>query len=319
MDRPVKANIFMLCFLIYSGCLITGAIIFMSYLGIIDPTSAEFISFITLFQDIFMFLMPIVLCCLVTHTKIGDIIPHDPLSLKNIAMIVVISFFTMPVMNWLGSLSLLFTENTMQEYVIDMMRSHSLPYMLTALAIMPAVFEELTFRGLIMSGYKRTGIICSILVSALFFGIMHLSLYQLIYAAAAGIVFGILVQFTNSIFSSMLAHFIINGTQVFVSKLALDFVPEEILESSEEMSNMQMIAESTQGLLFALPILILLLYVFIRMNKGREVDYTYSLSPQKAFTANLDIPADKLKVVDLAFILIIIFYVLYMILLGKMS
>ncbi|MBQ9605489.1 MAG: CPBP family intramembrane metalloprotease, partial [Firmicutes bacterium] len=139
------------------------------------------------------------------------------------------------------------------------------------------------------------------------FGIMHLDLYQLPYATAAGIIMGILVHYTNSIYSSMIAHFIINGSQVVLGMLFADAE-----SAAEEVSSIEQIQAASLLLFLTLPILIGLLFAFIKINSGKNIDYKYSLSPKREFET--DIVEDKVKdrILDFSFVMVIIFYVLYM-------
>ena len=64
---------------------------------------------------------------------------------------------------------------------------------------------------------------------------MHLDGQQFLYAVALGIILALVVRITKSIFSSMIIHFIINGTSVTMSKLT-DLLPaskEELQVASE--------------------------------------------------------------------------------------
>ena len=111
------------------------------------------------------------------------------------------------------------------------------PYLLFLLlfAVMPAITEEITIRGVVLAGYDDENIYVSAVVTGLFFGIMHLDGQQFLYAVALGIILALVVRITKSIFSSMIIHFIINGTSVTMSKLT-DLLPaskEELQVASE--------------------------------------------------------------------------------------
>lgn len=79
------------------------------------------------------------------------------------------------------------------------------------LALLPAIAEELIFRGIIFNGlrtkFNETG---AILISAIMFSLMHSSFQQFVYPFILGSIMAWLVIRTGSIFSSMLVHFINN-------------------------------------------------------------------------------------------------------------
>lgn len=77
---------------------------------------------------------------------------------------------------------------------------------LVVVGIMPAICEELVFRGVILNGfskYKKWGMV---MLSATMFMLMHLSINQSIYQLFLGILLALVVIETGSIISSMILH-----------------------------------------------------------------------------------------------------------------
>ena len=81
---------------------------------------------------------------------------------------------------------------------------------LLTLAVIPAIFEELFFRGATMSVLSKEKTAATIFISATLFALAHGSLYLILSSFFAGIVFGITVYLTDSIYTSMLTHFLNN-------------------------------------------------------------------------------------------------------------
>ena len=111
------------------------------------------------------------------------------------------------------------------EYGADMFSlEFSVPYKVVlafiSTAIVPAFAEELLFRGLIISNLKPYGTSTAVIVSALSFGLMHQNPVQLLYATAAGIVFGYVYVKTRSIWCCIAIHFVNN----FISVLQMYFL-----------------------------------------------------------------------------------------------
>ncbi len=90
------------------------------------------------------------------------------------------------------------------------------------IAIVPAICEELAFRGFILSGFRHGGTKWrAILYSALLFGLTHSILQQSLIAALVGVVLGYLAVQTGSIVPGMVFHFVHNtlaATSVPVSQ-----------------------------------------------------------------------------------------------------
>jgi sodium transport system permease protein len=94
---------------------------------------------------------------------------------------------------------------------------------LLVFALMPAITEELAFRGYFLSGLRRSyseG--TSIVLSALLFGILHvlISLFQQLFGATLlGLVLGLLALRTGSLWPGVLFHFINNALGLLTPEL----------------------------------------------------------------------------------------------------
>ena len=79
--------------------------------------------------------------------------------------------------------------------------------LLVLLAVLPAVCEELAFRGFILSGLRRRNPTSgAILIGAVLFGAFHLNPYQFPNAVALGVVLGMLALGSRSILPGMVFH-----------------------------------------------------------------------------------------------------------------
>lgn len=100
----------------------------------------------------------------------------------------------------------------------DSIMEHSLLAVTFVIAVMPAIGEELLFRGMTFGSLRhKYKIGWAILVSALIFGLFHGSLAKLLPTAMLGACFAYIVYKSGSIYISMVLHFINN----FVSILAM--------------------------------------------------------------------------------------------------
>ena len=89
--------------------------------------------------------------------------------------------------------------------------------MLFITAVLPAVFEEFSHRGLLLSGLENRGSeMSAVVLSAVLFGLMHANPGQMIYATFGGLVFGVAVVKTDSIIPAMCAHFANNAVSVIL-------------------------------------------------------------------------------------------------------
>lgn len=90
-------------------------------------------------------------------------------------------------------------------------------YLFICTPLLPAIFEELLFRGVIMRGLLQFGKVPAVVLSGLLFAFAHGSFEQFIYQFLAGMVFGVLVLETKNIVVGMAAHFANNFFAVVFS------------------------------------------------------------------------------------------------------
>lgn len=76
------------------------------------------------------------------------------------------------------------------------------------------ICEEILFRGFIMRAYEKLGMWSDIMVTALFFSILHLNIQNILAPFFLGIILGFVVYKTNSIYAGILGHFINNAISV---------------------------------------------------------------------------------------------------------
>ncbi len=88
-----------------------------------------------------------------------------------------------------------------------------------ALAIVPAILEELLFRKAFVDLFRPYGAKFAVIFSAILFGLLHMNLSQCVFAFIMGIIFGSIYIYTNDIKITMLVHFINNG----IASLAIIF------------------------------------------------------------------------------------------------
>ena len=106
-------------------------------------------------------------------------------------------------------------ENAYNDQVMALSNLKSWPEFLMAIAIMaffPALFEEVFFRGtlqqLLVRWWKAP--LAAILVTSLFFSIIHLSVYLFASRAILGFILGLLYHRTKNIWVNVIAHFLNN-------------------------------------------------------------------------------------------------------------
>lgn len=96
-----------------------------------------------------------------------------------------------------------------------------------ALCVMPAIAEELLFRGAFQGLMRPCGSAAAIFAPALLFGLLHLDLAQGLTAFACGVFLGWLAERSGSILPGMLLHFV-NNTLAFLTIYLRYYAPAEL-------------------------------------------------------------------------------------------
>jgi membrane protease YdiL (CAAX protease family) len=82
--------------------------------------------------------------------------------------------------------------------------------MIVTACLLPAVIEELLFRGIILKGLTQYGKVAAILISALMFMVFHFSAEQTVHQFAMGVVLAAIMLKTGNIVYCMVLHFVNN-------------------------------------------------------------------------------------------------------------
>lgn len=106
--------------------------------------------------------------------------------------------------------------------LLDMQQPQELFVCLALVALLPAIFEEILFRGIFTRIFQGiTGsVVKSIMLQALVFAVLHFSHYELPGIFLMGIAAGIIAMKTGTTLYGMILHFVFNGTVVVLHYLS---------------------------------------------------------------------------------------------------
>lgn len=126
-------------------------------------------------------------------------------------------------------------------------------------AIVPAVSEEILFRGLILVALLPYGKKTAILGSSIMFAIMHQNFGQILYTFGMGIILALIVVKTQSIFGAMILHFLNNLFSV--ANTSLYYLYPEV--KADLISNIMVFVV----LIVGAACLAILIYKYVKMDK----------------------------------------------------
>ena len=131
--------------------------------------------------------------------------------------------------------TLFFTQNRTAE-IFDSLSGLGFLAVALFVACIAPICEELTFRGIIFAGFRKSGsALQAIIFSALMFGLFHMNFNQAVYAFGLGIFFAALREVSGSIIPSIVCHMTLNGGSMLAMWFERDlFEDKELLEKTTE-------------------------------------------------------------------------------------
>ncbi len=96
------------------------------------------------------------------------------------------------------------------------------------IAVLPAVFEELFFRGILLNGLKSVGETGAILLCGALFSLFHQNPAQTIYQFCCGAAYAWVALRAGSILPTVIAHFINNAAILTLYKFNITLIPVPI-------------------------------------------------------------------------------------------
>ena len=136
------------------------------------------------------------------------------------------------------------TAKSLTDKMLDVDTIGGLLFNLVIIALIPAIGEELTFRGVLQQSLtRRMNPHIAIFLSAAIFSFFHFQFYGFLPRMFLGILMGYMFYITNSLWTSMLMHFVNNGAAVVLYYLSNKGVIEDA-EHFGETTNVWIIVAS---------------------------------------------------------------------------
>lgn len=159
-------------------------------------------------------LIPGFIFLLLNNCNLPEWLPFRKPKASTVLWTILFTYLIMPLITMVNIFSQLFTKNAITEMSTELL---SLPFVVVVLIV--GVFgpfcEEFIFRGIIYSGYRKTGrIFLSAFLSALLFGLMHMNFNQFCYAFVLGFIFAMLIEATGNLWPAVIGHVIVNTHNV---------------------------------------------------------------------------------------------------------
>ena len=96
---------------------------------------------------------------------------------------------------------------------------------IVCVALLPAVFEEIFFRGILLKGLRSFGVIGAVFLCGALFSLYHQNPVQTVYQFACGLAFAFMAIKAGSILPTVLSHFLNNTLIILLTKFGINGIP----------------------------------------------------------------------------------------------
>jgi membrane protease YdiL (CAAX protease family) len=271
-----------------------GQLIFSSDLNVFQKTASAlkyndlaFMRYILMVQDVAVFIIPSLIILRLMRPDDAERMSEIKVpQLKEIGLVIILAFCIFPITSFTGqinsamhlpdSLSGVEQWMTRQEDKADdlldmLIVADTFPAMLLNLlmiAVLPAIAEELIFRGVFQKIFYRlfrSGHL-AIWFSAFLFSTIHFQFFGFIPRLILGLVFGYLFYWSGTLWLPVISHFVNNAFPVILS----------YIQGAEKLKAPVDITLLHQLIILPLPVISGMLILFHFRNKRKNYDGTIS-------------------------------------------
>jgi len=213
-----------------------------------DPHNLKFLKYLQTIQAIGLFILPAFIIGYIFHQHSIRYLRFNPINFYSVILILFIMISALPAINFFAMLNakmqlpafLSDLENWMRQKEINaqaitedflkMDNAGSLWFNILMIGVLPAIGEELIFRGIFQRLFAEwtKNIHWGILIAAFLFSFMHVQFYGFIPRMILGILLGYLFYFSRTIWAPILGHFINNTMAVLFYYFYADQINKEI-------------------------------------------------------------------------------------------
>jgi len=251
-----------------------------------NPGSIAVLKYFQTVQAIGLFIVPPLILGYLFHGKPLDYLYLDkPFTSPTFLLVIVLMFAMAPFINflgvwnsnmhlpeWMGGIER-WMRNTeddaarLTEAFLDVKTLPGLAFNIFMIAFLPAVGEELLFRGVIQKIFTRmtSNTHWGIWISAILFSAMHLQFYGFVPRVLLGALFGYLLVWSGSMWLPVLGHFLNNALAV----VAMFFVNNGLI--NPDVEEFGSTSDSYYAAIISLAVVLFLLWTIKRQNAGKEI------------------------------------------------
>lgn len=199
---------------------------------ILNPQYYTAIMMMQAVSTFFMFFLPVYLTALICYRNPSKFMGFNThINYKQILIILGILLLTFPLSGALAEVTKLIpipntweikfkameaAREAQEKALININSFSRYVFSMIIIALLPAIFEEVCFRGGLQNILTRwfKGPWAAIIITSIIFSAVHVSYYGFLVRFVLGLVLGLIFYYSGSLWLSILFHFLYNGLQV---------------------------------------------------------------------------------------------------------
>jgi membrane protease YdiL (CAAX protease family) len=242
-----------------------------------NPENISVLKFFQTIQSIGVFIIPPFIIAWILHDQPMDYLQiRKRPDLQSVAIVIAIIFFSNPLINWLNEINAKLSlpewlssvqlwmqnsEDQANKITEAFLSTNTLPSVLKniiMIGILPAIGEELLFRGIVQQLFKKMygNAHAAIWISAALFSALHLQFFGFLPRMVLGAMFGYMLEWSGTLWLPMIAHFINNASAVVIYYL----VNKGSMDNSLDKTG-----TSADGTFYLVIVSVIFLFVFFRI------------------------------------------------------
>ena len=248
-----------------------------------NPETIKVLKYFQVVQAIGLFIVPPLVLGRLFYGQVSEYLYlNKSFNSSSVLLVLVLMFFAAPFINFIGELNANMVLPEWMSGVEKWMRNaednaelltkaflkvdsiNGLLFNLFMIAFLPAIGEELLFRGVIQRIFTNwtRSYHWGIWISAILFSALHMQFFGFIPRMILGAMFGYLLVWSGSMWLPILAHFLNNGIAV----IAMYMIDKNMLSDDVE------VVGSTQDSYYLAAISLVLIVVFMFMIKRQNAE-----------------------------------------------
>ncbi len=174
-----------------------------------------------------VYLLPLAFYCRMRGLNLVSQIKARSVSAKKIPFLVIVTLILFTSIVLLRYMGLFFLDSALVDtpgalYVP--MENSSTFLVLFCNVLLPALFEESLFRGLLLEEYRSFGSVWAISVSSVMYAMVHLSWENFLYYLLVGVVLGLITVVSDSILPALVLHIVLNFSYLYVTPSVVEYL-----------------------------------------------------------------------------------------------